>query len=256
MALIDLSPKSLARGWLVVAGALLVGACATVDPQTGFADVDKLEGVSRKIHQFNVAMDRNLLHPAAQGYDAVTPTLTKHLISNGFSHLQLPRDFANHLLQGEVDPALETLGRFTINTVLGAGGLLDPATEFGLPKQDNDFGITLGKHGVGAGYYLVLPFFGPTTTRDSVGRIVDLAFAPTSYIGVIEPGLNPELPAGLFALESVNFRHQNSAVIDDLLYNSEDSYVSLRAVYLQRRRAQIAGDDSGADALPDIFNKN
>lgn len=256
MALIDQSPKRVAPKGLTLTAALFLGACATANPQGDFADIDKLEGVSREIHRFNVAFDSNLLRPAAQGYEYATPTLAKFLIGNGFSHLQLPRDFANHLLQGEVDPALETLGRFTINTVLGAGGLLDPATEFGLKKQAADFGTTLGKHGVGEGGYFVWPFIGPTTARDSLGRIVDLAFAPTSYVGVIKPGLSPALPAGLFALEIIDLRDRNGAVIDDILYESEDSYVSLRAVYLQRRRGLIAGDDGGAEALPDIFNSN
>jgi len=233
---------------------LAVAACATVDPNADLSEVDKLEGTSRKIHEFNLMMDRNVLKPVAQGYDFVTPTTIKHILGNGFSHLSLPRDFANHLLQGNIESAAETLGRFTINTVLGAGGLLDPATEFGLPKQTTDFGITLGKHGVGEGTYFVFPLFGPTTTRDTVGRFVDLVFAPTSYIFLVQPSLSPELPAGLFALETVDFRDRNKEVIDDLLYDSEDSYVSLRTVYVQRRRAQIAGDESAADALPDIFD--
>lgn len=237
---------------------LVIGltACASVDPNSDFAEVDKFEGVSRDIHKFNLAFDRNLVRPVAQGYDAVTPELIKFLLRNGLSHLSLPRDFANHLLQGEVKPALESLGRFTINTVLGAGGLLDPATEFGLKKRETDFGTTLARHGVGEGTYFVFPFLGPSTTRDTVGRIVDLAFAPTTYLGYVKPGLSPEVPIAVFTLDVIDFRAQNMQSIDEILYESEDSYVSLRAVYLQRRRALAAGEDGKAESMPDIFGNN
>ena len=239
----------------LLASLVSITACATADPNADFSATDRFEGTSRTIHEFNLTMDRYVLRPAAQGYNAVTPTLIKHLIGNGFSHLTLPRDFANYLLQGEVTPALKTLGRFTVNTVIGAG-VLDPATEFGLPKKDTDFGVTLGKHGVGEGAYFVLPFFGPTTGRDAVGRVVDLAFAPTTYVGAIDSSLSPEVPIAALALETIDFRDRNMDVIDDVLYESEDSYVSLRAIYLQRRRAQVAGDEAGADSLPDIFDSN
>lgn len=234
----------------VVAG---LAACATVDPNADLAEMDKYEGVSRDIHEFNVGVDRILVRPMAQGYEAVTPTLIKHLLGNGFSHLSLPRDFANHLLQGEIKPALETLGRFTINTIIGAGGLLDPATEFGLKKRKTDFGVTLARHGVGEGAYFVVPLFGPTTTRAAVGSIVDLAFAPTTYLGYVDPRLTPVVPAAIYGTKVVDYRYNNMQAIDDILYESQDSYVSLRAVYIQRRRALAAGDERKAESLPDIF---
>ncbi len=234
--------------------ALILSACASADPQADFAAADPFEGFNRNMHDVNLYLDTNLIRPAAQGYDFVTPTTIKFLIGNGFSHLDLPGDFANYLLQGEIKPALRTLGRFTLNTVLGAAGLLDPATEFGLPKEDTDFGVTLGRHGVGEGAFLVLPVLGPSTTRDLVGRAGDLAFRPTTYLGLVAPGITPEVPLALTATETVDLRNRNFALIDDLLYNSDDSYISVRSVYLQRRRAMVAGDDAGAEALPDIFD--
>jgi len=245
-----------AKRTVVLLVALGLSACATVDPNADFSEVDHYEGTARKIHEFNLAVDRTVLRPLSQGYDFATPELVKFLIGNGFSHLTLPRDFANYLLQGDIKTALETLGRFTINTVLGAGGFLDPATEFGLPVKETDFGLTLAKYGVGEGTYFIVPFFGPTTTRDGIGRVVDLAFDPTSYIGYVKPSLSPELAIGLLGLETIDFRDRYREAIDGILYESEDSYVSLRAVYLQRRRAQVAGQDDAASALPDIFDSN
>lgn len=236
------------------AALLLLGlaACATADPDN-LAATDTHPEFNRAIHDFNLGLDRNLLRPLAQGYDVVTPTLFKHLIGNGFSHLELPADFVNYVLQGEVDPALETLGRFTINTVMGIG-VLDPATEFGLAKTDTDFGITLAKHGVAEGTYWVLPVFGPSTTRDAFGKVVDFAIDPMTYMGGVLGPRSTEISLAMRATEMIDARNRYADVIDDLLYESADSYVSLRSVYLQRRRAQAAGREGGAEALPDIFD--
>jgi phospholipid-binding lipoprotein MlaA len=245
-------------GWrcLAFAAVLGVAACATAEPGAELSATDTHEGFNRNMLDFNLALDSYVLRPAAQGYDFVTPALVKHLVGNGFSHLDLPGDFINYLFQGEIDPALETLGRFTINTVLGAGGLLDPATEFGLPRDATDFGITLGKHGVEEGTYWVLPIVGPTTTRDAFGGLVDIAFKPTTYLGVIDSDLTPEVSLALTVTEKIDKRDRNGDLIDEVLYESVDPYVSLRSIYLQRRRSLVAGDEAGAEALPDIFDNN
>ncbi|MHA1527492.1 MAG: MlaA family lipoprotein [Alphaproteobacteria bacterium] len=245
-----------ARRCLSIAAMLGVAACATAEPGAEFSATDPHEEFNRKMLNFNLALDRNVLRPTARGYDLGVPALVKHLLGNGFSHLDLPGDFANHLMQGEIDPALETLGRFTINTVLGAGGLLDPATEFGLPRNDTDFGITLGKHGVAEGAYWVLPILGPYTTRDAFGDIVDLAFKPTSYIGVFDSSLVNLVSIPYNVVRAVDARGRDGDLIDELLYESADPYVSLRSIYLQRRRSEVAGEEAGAEALPDIFDNN
>lgn len=228
--------------------AVTLGACASVE--TARNPDDPYEGFNRRIHSFNVALDKNVLRPVAKGYDFVTPALIQHLVGNFLSHLQLPADFANHVLQGETDASLDTFGRFAINTVLGGGGLLDPATDFNLPRQPNDFGVTLGKAGVGGGPFLMLPFIGPTTPRDIGGRVVDTAFQPTTYVGLFTPadGVGPGINVG----GAIDGRNRNAAFIDEALYNSPDSYVTIRSVFLQRRRAQISGD-TGEDDLPIIL---
>lgn len=243
--------------WMaIVIAAASISACASTGPRDGFAADDKFEPTSRFFYDGNKRLDRVLIRPAAQAYDLITPTLVKHLIGNGLAHLDLTNDFANYLLQGDVDRSLETLGRFTVNTIVGAGGLLDPATEFGLPHQNTDFGVTLGTYGVGEGTYLVLPLIGPTTLRDAAGFVVDRAFSPTTYLGefgVADAVTDFSGPA-LTATEILHRRDERFDLIDDVLYNSEDGYVTLRAAYLQRRRAQIAGPDNAADTLPDLFD--
>lgn len=235
-----------------VLAALVIAGCTAEGPRDGLAATDKFEPTNRVIHNNNVRLDRNVLRPVSEGYGFVTPTLFKHLIGNGISHLELPKDFANYLLQGDMERSLDTLGRFTINTVVGAAGFLDPAKEFGLPKQSTDFGITLGTYGVGEGNYLVLPLLGPSTMRDVTGFVVDRAFSPTTYVGLFTAAdaVGP-LTTGL---EFVDRRNRNADLIDEVLYNSPDSYVTLRSAYLQRRRAQIAGDEGVQNNLPDIFD--
>jgi len=247
--------RRLAPRILGLAAALTLSACAGAGPGASFSERDPYEDTNRTFHDFNVSLDRNILRPVAQGYDFITPAVLKHIIGNVFNHVDTVNDFANYLLQGELEPAGTAFARLTVNTVLGAGGALDPATEFGLPKENTDFGITLGKHGVEEGAYLVLPFFGPSTSRDLAGRVGDMALSPTTYIGIGTDSTAITVLSPTYNLvEVVDDRNRNADLVDDILYNSDDSYVTLRSIYLQRRDALIAGEDAGADALPDIFD--
>jgi len=237
---------------MLVAGGLTVSACGGA-PEDGALVADPYEGLNRGVHTVNKGLDRAVLRPAAQGYDLVTPSLFQHIFGNVFSHLSLPGEFVNHLLQGDGEDALVTIGRFAVNTVVGAGGTLDPATEFSLPKEKTDFGITLASWGVGEGAYLELPLFGPSTARDAVGTLVDMAFQPTTYVtGGVEVTI---ASATVSAVEIVHNRNRNAALIDDLLYNSEDSYVSLRTGYIQNRRRLVSGGETDVDELPDLFSE-
>lgn len=239
--------------WIGIAFvACVASACSSSGPREGFAATDSFEPMSRAFLNGNKRLDFYVLKPVAEGYDLVTPALVKHMLGNGLSHLELPGDLANYLLQGDFERSLNTFARLAINTVVGAGGLLDPAGEAGLPRESTDFGITLGTYGVGEGSYLVLPLLGPTTVRDTAGFVVDRAFSPTFYIGQFTSldGFGP----GATGLGFIDSRDRNSDLIEAVLYEAEDSYITLRAAYLQRRRAQVAGDQA-VDNLPDIFDE-
>jgi phospholipid-binding lipoprotein MlaA len=238
--------------WTVLTCAMaVVGGCAGGAPREGLASTDPYESFNRKMLNVNKSLDRYALRPAAQGYDLVTPTTIQFMIGNGLDYLETPVHFANYLLQGDVDNSLETLGRFTLNTVLGIG-ILDPATQFGLPRQETDFGITLARWGIAEGPYFVLPLLGPATARDLPSFVVDRAFYPPSYVG-------PFTDVGFFnpvinAVDLVDTRAKNADLIDELLYETEDTYVTLRAAYLQRRRAMAAGEEGEIENLPNIFD--
>ncbi|MEM1160040.1 MAG: VacJ family lipoprotein [Pseudomonadota bacterium] len=243
--------RHLARAAILAVGlALPIAACSAPGPRDGLAAADKVEPFNRRMLDGNKRMDTYLVRPVSQAYGAATPDLVKLLLTNGLSHLSLTGDLANHILQANVDGTLKTLGRLTLNTVIGAG-VLDPATEMGLPRSQTDFGLTLASYGVPEGTYLVLPLIGPTTARDAAGFAVDRMFRPTTYLGMVSgaDGLAP----GLTAVNIVNQRDQNFDLIDEVLYGSEDSYITLRSVYLQRRRSQVAGEGS-TETLPDIFD--
>lgn len=242
----------LARGVFLAAVGALAGACASGKAGDGFAATDQFESFNRAMLEGNRRVDRFVLRPAAQAYDFVTPATVQHVIGNGLSHIALIPDFANYLLQGDIDRSLNTLGRFTLNTVMGAGGALDPATEFGLAREPTDFGLTLASWGVGEGSYLILPVIGPTTVRDAAGFVIDFAFRPSTYVGMFTTmdGLAP----AVVSLGYVDARNRNKKLIDDVLYRSESSYVTIRAAHLQRRRAQVARDKGAADRVPDLFD--
>ena len=228
-----------------------VSACSSL-PQDGDLVADPLEDFNRGIHSFNKGLDTAVLKPASQVYGVAAPDLFKMLFGNAVNHLQLPGIFVNHVLQGNADSAVSTLGRFVINTV-GGGGLLDPASEGGLPPEPTDFGLTLATWGMEEGAYVELPFFGPSTARDTLGRIVDSALQPTTYIS---GGTEVQIAsATVQALTIVDARDRNAVLIDDLLYRSEDSYVTLRSNYIQNRRRMVSGGETDVDALPDLFSE-
>lgn len=240
--------------WTVLACAVaMLAGCATQSSGEGLAATDPYEPFNRKMLNVNKGLDRYAFRPASQAYDLVTPATVQFVIRNELDYLETPIHFANYLLQGDVDNTLGTLGRFALNTVLGGLGMLDPATEFGLPRRETDFGITLASWGVAEGPYLVLPVLGPSTGRDLPGVVVDRAFSPLTYVGAFTDAsaVGPTVQA----VDLLDTRARNADLIDQLLYETEDTYVTLRAAYLQRRRAMTAGEGGEIDSLPDIFDE-
>lgn len=238
----------------ISATALLmtVVGCATQAPD-GALIGDPFEQTNREIHDFNVGVDQVLVRPATYVYDAVTPDLVKHLLANAVDHVRMPVIAINHLFQGEVIEALAAVGRFGVNTIVGAGGLLDPASEFGLPIVEADFGQTLARAGADEGPFVMMPFLGPSTGRDAVGTVIDFALNPLFWLLPSDGIGGPAVTAGRIGVSTIELRNQNFDLIDEIFYESEDSYVTLRSLYIQNRRRFITGDDIDPESLPDIF---
>lgn len=197
----------------------------------GYNPDDPWEGFNRKMHGFNDVFDRYLLRPVALGYSKVTPRFVRKGVSNFFGNLQQPLSAFNLLLQGRPGQAGTALGRFTLNTVVGLGGLLDPASDAGIPYRKSDFGQTLARWGWKDSRYLVLPIFGPGTVRDNMGKGVHTTISPVSWLARRE-GAEVSILYGLDARAA-------ALPYESFLEGAADPYLLIRDAYMQRRRCQI-----------------
>ena len=196
---------------------------------------DPIEPFNRAMYQFNDKMYFWLLKPAAQGYKAVVPEPARISVKNFFSNLKYPVRFVSCLLQADFAGAATETGRFTINTLWGIGGLMDPAAgkELGLQKQDTDLGQTLGVYGVGHGFYIVWPFFGPSSPRDSVSIVGNQFLYPLSYFypWYVSPGVS--------GFEVINATSLRIGEYESLIGAAIDPYVAMRNAYIQYRMKEV-----------------
>jgi phospholipid-binding lipoprotein MlaA len=209
--------------------AVLASGCAS----TNAPKADPLEGLNRATFKLNDVIDNAILTPVAKGYQFVTPQPVRTGVSNVFSNVGDVGTAANNLLQGKAANALSDAGRVLINSTLGVLGIFDVATPMGLEKHDEDFGQTLGKWGVPAGPYLVLPLFGPSTVRDAVGRVPDRYAGYSRYLEHV-PTRNVTT-----AIEIVNLRANLLSTTSTLDEAALDKYQFVRDGYLQRRLNQV-----------------
>lgn len=213
-----------------IASLMMVGGCAT----TGSGDPrDPLEPMNRAIYQFNDGVDKAIMKPVAQAYQAVLPAFVRTGVSNVFSNLNDIVVALNNLLQGKIGPAFSDISRVMVNTTIGILGLFDVATDLGIEKNDEDFGQTLGYWGVGDGPYIVLPFLGPRTARDTVGLVGDMWADPLMQV---DPSRDRNIAVGL-RLVSRRAELLNASKVLEVA--ALDEYEFLRDAYLQRRRNLI-----------------
>ncbi|MGV8844195.1 MAG: VacJ family lipoprotein [Pseudomonas sp.] len=197
---------------------------------------DPLESWNRRVYHFNYRFDEWAFLPLVRGYRYVTPQLVRTGVSNFFSNLGEVPSLVNSLLQLKAQRSMRSTARLLFNTVLGVGGLWDPATRFGLPRQREDFGQTLGFYGVPAGPYLMLPLLGPSNLRDTGGLVADLSVeSQVNFLDV--PDYSRQHPQ-VTALQVLDQR-----AINDFRYgqlNSPFEYDKLRYFYTEARKLQIS----------------
>lgn len=217
--------------------ALYGGTPPDADGNTGnqAAAYDPWEKYNRRVHGFNMAVDRAVARPVATAYVNVVPRFARTGVSNFFSNLRSPLTLVNQLLQGHPADAWDTLGRFLMNTTFGIGGLFDPASKAMVPKRNEDFGQTLGAWGWRRSRYVELPFFGPRTVRDVFGLAGDIPLSPVRSIE------SDKVRIGLQGLQLVDMRAQLLA-LDSLRDSAVDEYSLTRDAWLQRRTYQIERD--------------
>ena len=224
-----------------------LAGCATTDPQS-LAQNDPFEPANREIFAFDIAVDKAVAKPAATFYRSAVPEPARQGVHNALENLNSPVVFVNDVLQGEGERAVNTFGRFMINSTVGLAGLIDVAADWGMPGRPNDFGITLGKGGVQEGSYLVMPFIGPKPPRDLLGDGVYIAFAPLTYMSWNNSTLYTMIRGGLSILDK---REATLDTVESIERTSIDFYATSRSLYRQNRNAQIRGEAANED-LPNF----
>lgn len=207
---------------------------------------DPLEPFNRGVFQFNDAVDRAVFKPAAIVYRDLTPVLVRAGVGNFLGNLDDAWSFVNSVLQFKAQAAADSFMRFSVNTVMGLGGILDPASEMRIERHSEDFGQTLGRWGVSTGPYLVLPFFGPSTLRDAFALPVDMTGDLVSYISPVSARNS------LRVLNVLDLRTGLLRVSSTLDEVALDKYTFTRDAFLQRRRNSVFdGDPPEARPRPD-----
>ena len=217
-----------ARRALAIVVAAGLSACVTLPPNSPRSPQDPWEPWNRGVYKFNDAIDRGSPNRSRSAYVRAVPKPIRTGISNFFSNLNTPTVMINDALQGKFKAAANDLGRFLLNTTVGIGGLLDPATSAGLDRNDEDFGQTLGHWGVHAGPFLELPLLGPSDLRDAPATVVDAYTNPRQYIH------NTDVKYGLLLPLLVD-RRAALLPYEETLKNVFDQYVFIRDAYLAHR---------------------
>ncbi|MBI3230769.1 MAG: VacJ family lipoprotein [Burkholderiales bacterium] len=219
------------RRWLyciaLLLAANLTGCATSGNPR------DPLEGYNRAMFTFNDTVDKVALKPVAKVYQAVTPSFAQTAVGNFFGNLGDLWTAVNNLLQGKVNDAMTDVTRVAMNSTFGLAGVIDIASDAGLPKHKEDFGQTLGKWGIAPGPYIVLPLLGPSTLRDTVAFPLDFAGDPWNY-------KKPD--RARYAGNVLRVVDQRSGLLDasNLLEEAAlDRYEFIRDGFLQRRESKV-----------------
>ena len=216
------------------------------------------ERTSRAIFKFNMALDDIILEPLAKGYNKL-PSPIRTGTSNFTSNIGTLLSIPNNILQGNFKQLGHSVGSFTVNTTVGILGFLNPAERLGLKPHKEDVGQTLATYGIGPGCYFVLPVFGPTTVRDSVGLFADTFVDPFAHVTLREKELfgtsgNTLDYYSIKATDAVDFRADNDKNIESLEKNSIDLYSSLKSIYLQDRENKIKNSIEDNDEWGSLDN--
>jgi len=225
--------------------AAMVTGCASQ------ANKDPLESINRGVYKFNDVTDRAVFKPVATAYKTVAPTPIRTGVNNFFNNLGTLTNVLNNLLQFKLANAFSEAGRFVINSTFGIAGFIDVTGMDKIPVHKEDFGQTLGYWGVGPGAYLVLPFAGPSSVRDTTGWIFDLSTTdPITYTHNIgEVRLHNQLRAAQFIDKRTELLDAKDLVDDASL----DPYAFMRDAYLQRRASLVQDGLVPSDLIKDEF---
>ncbi len=223
----------------VIGACVVLAGCAAVPEGQARHPQDPWEGYNRSMMAFNDTVDDAVFKPVATAYKTVTPQPMRTGVTNFFGNVGDLWSMVNYVLQGRGEQAYNHMVRFTTNTVFGLGGVLDIATEAQIAREKQDFGLTLAHWGMKPGPYLVLPFFGPSTVRDTVALPVD----GRGY--VLDEIYPVSLRNSLAALRWADKRANVLDASDTLDAVALDRYSLVRDFYLQRRDPRTQDENAG-----------
>ncbi|MDQ7728312.1 VacJ family lipoprotein [Halomonas sp. SpR8] len=223
---------------LLLVTLLATGGCASTQMAEDANPDDPWEGFNRKVFAFNDVLDRYALKPVARGYRTITPDPVETGVGNFFSNLGEVRTALNSMLQGKPANAGLATSRFLINSTVGIGGLLDYATLMEVTADKEDFGQTLAVWGWEDSRYLVLPFLGPSTLRDTTGLPADIAAYPVTYV---------DDDTARISLTALNLIDTRAGLLAQEELISGDRYRFIRDAYLQSRQFEVSDGELGDD---------
>ncbi|MGL1932684.1 MAG: VacJ family lipoprotein [Desulfotalea sp.] len=194
---------------------------------------DPLYYFNKGIYYFNDTFYTYMLNPVSTGYAKVVPRPARQGVRNFFYNLGFPIRFVNNLLQFKFVAVAEETGIFTFNTIYGLGFFKGAQKEFGLENSDEDFGQTLGSYSIGEGFYLVLPFFGPSNLRDTIGIAGDTFITPFTYV---DPAW---LGPAVSAQTTVNNTSLSLGAYEAIKNAAVDPYTAMKDGYIRIRRLKV-----------------
>jgi phospholipid-binding lipoprotein MlaA len=221
-----MNPTTMLSRFTIATGALALAGCATTAPPSR---VDPLEPFNRAMYAVHEPIDTNIVRPVIQAYVDHVPRAIRQPIANFFGNIEDFFSGVNGLLQNKPDKAGHDFGRVIVNSFFGLGGLIDFASEAGIPRGEEDFGQTFGVWGFPQGPYLFIPLFGPTTVRDGSGWLVRYFVGPVGYIDEQAVRLT------LYGIGYVDIRAQTLEAQTLIDRAALDRYTFVRRSYLQRR---------------------
>jgi phospholipid-binding lipoprotein MlaA len=222
----------------------LISGCATTHSANSGenGNNDPIEGANRVFYDFNDGLDRYIVKPAAETYVDYTPRVVRSGVKNFFENLTYLNVIVNNFLQGKVSDGFTDMGRFMVNSTLGMGGLMDPASEMGLRRHNEDLGQTLGTWGAGEGAYLVIPFRGPSSVRDVPDLPASTFLNPLFYIS----------STYLFPVGIIGIINERANVLEATRVRDEaalDPYSFTRAAYREKRIFDIYDGNPPSEGL-------
>ncbi len=231
----------------VMVGAMVIGGAPAALAADTHAPGDPWERVNRFAYAVEGALDRAVIHPLSVAFRHIAPGPVGQGVHNLIVNLSEPNAFINDVLQARFKRAATPAGRFVTNTTIGFLGLFDVATHLGMTHHDNEFGVTLGRYGVGPGPYMYVPLIGPTTVRDILGSGVDALIDPIHWASYAN---RPEVSAVRALVGGLDERVATEAQLNALLSDAADPYATLRSVYLQNKEGEIRGEGAPLEKLP------